>query len=96
VKAKAGAVVSCRLSVFRLASLATDNGELTTVSFTNAYVAALMFTRPTSPADPMRLAVFTVSPRMSYWNFFTPTMAADERVSLEHRDDEPMRCPGTT
>jgi hypothetical protein len=24
----------------------------------------------------MRLAVFTVSPQMSYWNFFTPTMPA--------------------
>jgi hypothetical protein len=31
----------------------------------------LMFTCPTSPLLSMRLAVFTVSPQMSYWNFFT-------------------------
>jgi hypothetical protein len=35
-----------------------------------------MFTRPVTPLDSMRLAVFTVSPQMSYWNFFTPTMPA--------------------
>jgi hypothetical protein len=35
-----------------------------------------MFTLPTSPLLSMRLAVFTVSPQMSYWNFFTPTMPA--------------------
>lgn len=55
--------------------LNTDNGELTT-SFTSRYVASLMFNCPTSPLLSMHAAVFTVSPQMSYWNFFTPTMPA--------------------
>ncbi len=38
----------------------------------------------------MRLAVFTASPQMSYWNFFTPTMphhrtGADADADLEIR-----------
>lgn len=33
-----------------------------------------MFTRPVSPLCSMRAAVFTVSPQMSYWNFFTFAM----------------------
>ena len=35
-----------------------------------------MFTFPTSPLLSMRLAVFTVSPQISYWNFFIPTIPA--------------------
>jgi hypothetical protein len=40
--------------------------------FTKAYVPSLMFTCPASPEDSMRLAVFSVSPQMSYANFFAP------------------------
>ncbi len=50
--------------------------RLPACSRSSAYVLSLMFTCPTSPDDSMRLAVFTVSPRMSYWNYFTPTMPA--------------------
>jgi hypothetical protein len=62
------AVVSSELSVARLAPCepTTDNCELSSTSFTNAYVLSLMFTCPTSPLLSMRLAVFTVSPQMSY------------------------------
>ena len=42
-------------------------------SFTKEYVASLIFTSATAPLLSIRLVVFTISPRMSYWKF-TPQM----------------------
>lgn len=50
---------------------------------------------PGSPLDSIRLAVLTVSPQMSYWNFMlpmTPATAGPELMPIRKLRDPQDRC----